>query len=130
MSSRLYKRGLFLPGCGYEIVQPVLPSLHPNTGGESGIRTHVRVSPKHAFQACAFSHSAISPALFTLAADCVLGKKEATAVGQKHRTKLLISILWGRDGGRNSQSVISAPHSLQITISAALRQSCELTADG
>jgi hypothetical protein len=31
------------------------------TGGESGIRTHVRVSPKHAFQACAFSHSAISP---------------------------------------------------------------------
>ena len=34
------------------------------TGGESGIRTHVRVSPKHAFQACAFSHSAISPTLF------------------------------------------------------------------
>jgi hypothetical protein len=33
-------------------------------GGESGIRTHVRVSPKHAFQACAFSHSAISPAHF------------------------------------------------------------------
>src|SRR5579863_5597193 len=31
------------------------------TGGESGIRTHVRVSPKHAFQACAFNHSAISP---------------------------------------------------------------------
>ncbi len=30
-------------------------------GGESGIRTRVRVSPKHAFQACAFSHSAISP---------------------------------------------------------------------
>ena len=30
-------------------------------GGESGIRTHVRVSPKHAFQACAFNHSAISP---------------------------------------------------------------------
>ena len=32
------------------------------TGGETGIRTHVRVSPKHAFQACAFNHSAISPA--------------------------------------------------------------------
>ena|SRR6185437_4487805 len=32
-----------------------------DSGGESGIRTHVRVSPKHAFQACAFSHSAISP---------------------------------------------------------------------
>src|SRR5262249_6691672 len=40
-------------------------------GGESGIRTHVRVSPKHAFQACAFSHSAISPALWE--ADSILG---------------------------------------------------------
>src|ERR1700690_4640856 len=40
-------------------------------GGESGIRTHVRVSPKHAFQACAFSHSAISPAT-NLRADNLL----------------------------------------------------------
>src|SRR5271168_2279566 len=32
------------------------------TGGESGIRTHVTLSSKHAFQACAFSHSALSPA--------------------------------------------------------------------
>jgi hypothetical protein len=30
-------------------------------GGETGIRTLVTVSRKHAFQACAFSHSAISP---------------------------------------------------------------------
>ena len=30
-------------------------------GGESGIRTHDRVAPIHAFQACAFSHSATSP---------------------------------------------------------------------
>jgi hypothetical protein len=30
-------------------------------GGESGIRTHVTLSSKHAFQACAFSHSATSP---------------------------------------------------------------------
>src|SRR3546814_4396863 len=32
-------------------------------GGGSGIRTHVAVSRKHAFQACALSHSAIPPAL-------------------------------------------------------------------
>src|SRR5262245_46536955 len=32
------------------------------TGGESGIRTHDTVSRIHAFQACALSHSAISPA--------------------------------------------------------------------
>ncbi len=30
-------------------------------GGAGGIRTHVRVSPKHAFQACAFNHSATAP---------------------------------------------------------------------
>ena len=30
-------------------------------GGESGIRTHGTVSRTHAFQACALSHSAISP---------------------------------------------------------------------
>ena len=30
-------------------------------GGENGIRTHERVSPLHAFQACAFNHSATSP---------------------------------------------------------------------
>src|SRR5215469_10494495 len=38
-----------------------LLKINDKYGGESGIRTHVRVSPKHAFQACAFSHSAISP---------------------------------------------------------------------
>src|ERR1700726_2221108 len=39
------------------------------TGGESGIRTHVTLSSKHAFQACAFSHSAISPATNLLPED-------------------------------------------------------------
>jgi hypothetical protein len=34
-------------------------------GGETGIRTLDRVSPIHAFQACAFNHSAISPVLET-----------------------------------------------------------------
>ena len=32
-----------------------------DAGGESGIRTHGTVSRTHAFQACALSHSAISP---------------------------------------------------------------------
>src|SRR6058998_1360970 len=36
-------------------------NLARNSGGETGIRTLDRVSPIHAFQACAFSHSAISP---------------------------------------------------------------------
>src|SRR6476620_8554736 len=33
-----------------------------SSGGGSGIRTHDTVSRIHAFQACAFSHSAIPPA--------------------------------------------------------------------
>jgi pimeloyl-ACP methyl ester carboxylesterase len=33
-------------------------------GGESGIRTRGRVSPTHAFQACSFNHSDISPCLW------------------------------------------------------------------
>ena len=36
-------------------------TLVPTIGGESGIRTHGTVSRTHAFQACALSHSAISP---------------------------------------------------------------------
>ena len=40
----------------------VVTLRHCKHGGESGIRTHVTLSSKHAFQACAFSHSAISPA--------------------------------------------------------------------
>ena len=37
--------------------------LKAEDGGESGIRTHGRVSPTHAFQACSFNHSDISPSL-------------------------------------------------------------------
>ncbi len=63
-SGRVWKRGL--QNCGYFSrlsARGLRISLQPRlSGGESGIRTHVRVSPKHAFQACAFSHSAISPA--------------------------------------------------------------------
>jgi hypothetical protein len=36
-------------------------TLASTIGGESGIRTHGTVSRTHAFQACALSHSAISP---------------------------------------------------------------------
>jgi hypothetical protein len=39
--------------------------LWRRNGGESGIRTHGTVSRTHAFQACALSHSAISPAAFS-----------------------------------------------------------------
>src|SRR5689334_1073625 len=38
-----------------------MPKISMEAGGGSGIRTHVTVSRKHAFQACAFSHSATPP---------------------------------------------------------------------
>ena len=55
------------PGClassnHVQLSHALLSSRNESTGGESGIRTHVTLSSKHAFQACAFSHSAISPA--------------------------------------------------------------------
>ena len=34
------------------------------SGGENGIRTHEKIAPLHAFQACALNHSAISPIFF------------------------------------------------------------------
>src|SRR3984957_6304515 len=47
--------------CLIEASMPPSATESTNYGGERGIRTLVRVSPKHAFQACAFNHSAISP---------------------------------------------------------------------
>ena len=42
----------------------ILFKKNKKNGGENGIRTHERVSPLHAFQACAFNHSATSPNQF------------------------------------------------------------------
>jgi hypothetical protein len=39
----------------------IFSTLQRHVGGESGIRTHGRVSPTHAFQACSIDHSDISP---------------------------------------------------------------------
>lgn len=45
---------------GVSVYRPLQAILKAD-GGESGIRTHGTVSRTHAFQACALSHSAISP---------------------------------------------------------------------
>ena len=41
-----------------------IDKCHFFSGGENGIRTHERITPLHAFQACAFNHSATSPKYF------------------------------------------------------------------
>jgi hypothetical protein len=67
------------------------------TGGESGIRTHVTLSSKHAFQACAFSHSAISPAN-------VLRWEAGWEVGgwrDRRASQTSFSILWMSPQNRN-----------------------------
>jgi hypothetical protein len=43
-------------------------------GGEGGIRTHVAVSRKHAFQACSFSHSDTSPRSVALVKYNIAGR--------------------------------------------------------
>ena len=45
---------------GLQLHSPPKPDNGP-LNGESGIRTHGGVSPTHAFQACSFNHSDISP---------------------------------------------------------------------
>src|ERR1700688_2210046 len=45
----------------YPINQLISMNNAPVSGGQSGIRTHETVSRPHAFQACAFSHSATCP---------------------------------------------------------------------
>ena len=61
MAERVGQLQTVLRRLEHESCASVTRAAAPCNGGESGIRTHVRVSPKHAFQACAFSHSAISP---------------------------------------------------------------------
>ena len=53
-------------------------------GGERGIRTLETVARLHAFQACAFSHSATSPALFTFGVAPGWLKTSARAISKSH----------------------------------------------
>ena len=71
MSDINRKRGsqriCLLAGCcvGYKVDGKKVWQLHDSEGqigGESGIRTHGTLARTHAFQACALSRSAISPA--------------------------------------------------------------------
>ena len=52
----IWRRDGDLPLCGINFSSP--------SGGEMGIRTPGDISATHAFQACAFNHSAISPRSF------------------------------------------------------------------
>ncbi len=80
-------------------LRPALASTR-KTGGESGIRTHVTLSSKHAFQACAFSHSAISPA------DVLVRRKllrfDSTAIawnGEVQEGLVTVSVVAGARSG-------------------------------
>ena len=76
-------------------------SLLEKHGGESGIRTHVTLSSKHAFQACAFSHSAISPAEH-MGGTIASGGYRVTAASAGINTKLAHLILWTGEHERKS----------------------------
>jgi hypothetical protein len=53
-------------------------------GGRKGIRTLVTLSRKHAFQACAFNHSATLPQLFQVGAP-----KCAPGTGAAYRSNVI-----------------------------------------
>ena len=59
-----------------------------NAGGERGIRTLEAVAHLHAFQACAFDHSATSPEMFLLS----IVKAGLTLVSSALKVKLIISV--------------------------------------
>ena len=65
MSHRVSYYRCFLPDlagfAGSNCTAPHLITQGLFENGESGIRTHGGVSPTHAFQACSFNHSDISP---------------------------------------------------------------------
>ncbi len=94
----------FQPISGQSGYVGLLKPLSSDAGGESGIRTHDTVSRIHAFQACAFSHSAISPAPVV--------EKRATEPGSAAPFQFSGPILWphaiyskrGRADGRTSPS--------------------------
>jgi hypothetical protein len=56
-------------------------------GGESGIRTRGTIACTHAFQACAFDHSAISPHIEQERGDCTKKRtKGKSPIYQNHET--------------------------------------------
>ena len=58
-----FKKNFKTTTCQITFFFLIIKNIFVIYGGENGIRTHDRVSPIHAFQACAFNHSATSPLL-------------------------------------------------------------------
>src|SRR6266403_1874403 len=64
-------------------------------GGGGGIRTHVTVSRKHAFQACAFSHSATPPYRLARRRTRTLGTSTCAEGGLFSRRCAIGPVRWG-----------------------------------
>ena len=90
-------------------------------GGESGIRTHGRVSPTHAFQACSFNRSDISPRTWLARSDgqSITGAFRPAA-GQPGG---------GRSGLRRPRAGLNAGAALEAGGPPAGRSACGAAAD-
>jgi hypothetical protein len=80
---------------------------YKGNGGESGIRTHVTLSSKHAFQACAFSHSAISPAR-NLIHEATNSRRCHASKTQQSLPATSILILWASPKNRKQGDVLGS----------------------
>ena len=84
-----------MPPRGFNRMKPRMTGSSKNTalgtkiyGGETGIRTLDRVSPIHAFQACAFNHSAISPEEIRSGQAKIQDITQVSGVRRRHRGPL------------------------------------------
>src|SRR3954454_23626726 len=72
------------------------------SGGESGIRTHGTVSRTHAFQACALSHSAISPDALSWSVQAIFASRSGLNNGES--SKLLVVFYNSQTGSAPQRS--------------------------
>ena len=113
-------RGFIVPG---DVRAPItVCEQRIEVGGERGIRTLGRVSPTHAFQACAFNHSAISPYL-----ESTVCERRTTIIAHAGGSRSLRRILFAVTGfGAHDTDVrancvrpLNVPRSLTAIYSAS-----------
>jgi hypothetical protein len=73
---------------------------HPKNGGEGGIRTHGRVSPTHAFQACSLNRSDTSPQIGFKQTSTNLRLEENARAKEFSRKKSVLHKISNSGGGK------------------------------
>lgn len=106
------QRGRFELELRGQLAAAMNPEKYGNGGGGRGIRTLVTVSRKHAFQACALSHSATPPVPQRALRRCTRSRRSlATATDHGYSTDLSLC--------RSRDLLLSSRKAMQIPVSYA-----------